>query len=141
MRRSLVLTALVPVLAIAAPAAGVTAPKSGAKYSGKTEQAHRIDLSVRGKSVEYVSFRFNCGRKAIGATGLQDIPLKRTSKGYRFEVDAHASMSFSDEQPDENAAVYVRGRFSGTARSVRGLVRVKSERCHDTGYISWRAKR
>jgi hypothetical protein len=141
MRRNVLLLVMAAVLVMSAPAAGITAPKSGAKYSGKTEQGHTIGLWIQRKSVEYISFRFNCGRKAIGATGLQSIPLKRTSKGYRFALDAHSSMSFSDDQPDENAAVSVRGRFSRTARTVEGLVRVKSERCHDTGFISWRAKR
>jgi hypothetical protein len=122
-------------------AAAVKAPKSGAKYTGQTAQGHPIELVIQRKSVYYISFRFACGRKAIAATGLQDIPLRRTSKGYRFAIDAHSSMSFSDDQPDENAAVSVKGRFSRTARTVEGSARVRSERCHDTGSISWRAKR
>ncbi len=135
--------ALVPVAAARAAgleAATVRAPKSG-KYAGVTGQDQKLTLYVSGKSVQIVAFKFACGRKAIGSTSVQAIPLKRTDEGYRFKTSANSIVSYSDEQPDENGPVYLRGRFSRSGKSVVGLLRVQTKRCHDTGYVDWHAKR
>ena len=132
------LLALVPGVA---SGAHVTAPKSGAKYSGRTDQDRRLDLVISGKSVQIVAFDFACGRKAIARTGLQEIQLKHSAKGYRFGIVANGIVSYSDDEPDENAEIAIRGRFSRTAKTVVGVLRVETPRCHHTGPIEWRAKR
>jgi len=123
------------------PAAGavqVTKPKSGT-YSGRTDEGRKLTLVISGGDVSYVAFRFDCGQGA-GATSLQSIRLVRSPAGYRFRLDAHASVTYSYNRPDENAAVLVEGRFSRTARSATGRLRVRTPRC-DSGYVAWRAKR
>jgi hypothetical protein len=135
--------AAIPAAAGAAQlqSATVKAPKSGAKYTGQT--AHKLDLtlSISGKSVQIVAFQFACGRKTTASTSLQAIPLKRTDDGYRFKISTNGIVSYADQQPDENAAIAVRGLFSRSAKTVSGLLRVKTPRCHDTGYVKWSAKR
>ena len=124
----------------AASAARVKAPRSGAEYSGETRQELPITLFISGRSVEYVSFRFDCGPGATGGIGLQGIKLRKTRRGYRFASKAFGAMSVSDDDSyGENARLSVSGRFSRTARSVKGSFRVRSERCGDTGTIRWRA--
>ena len=121
-------------------ASAVKRPKS-AKYAGVTGQGHEVTLYVLGRSVQYVSFRFTCDASASGGIGVQDIKLRRTPKGYRFGVWAHGSVSYSDDQSEENGVVSVSGRFSRTGRSVKGRARVKTTRCGDSGPITWRARR
>ena len=121
-------------------AAAVHAPRSGAKYGGITEENKRISLRISGRSVEIVAFRFACVETASGATSLQSLRLKRTRAGYRFKISTHGIVSYSDEAPDENAAMSIRGEFSRSAKTVSGRLRVDAPRC-DTGYVRWRATR
>ena len=136
-------TLIVLALALALPAAAgsatsVRAPKSGSEYrSGPPFDAV---MRIAGRSVEILALSFPCG-EVTGRTSLNDFRLKRTSKGYRFNADANGIVSYSDEGPDENAAVHVSGRFALDARTVRGHVRVTSKRCGATGDLKWRAAR
>jgi hypothetical protein len=138
MTRALLLLALALALVPAAVAAtSVTAPESGSSYeSGKP---YDLILQVRGRSVEIVSFSFPCKGEVTGRTSLNDFRLKRTKKGYRFNADASGIVTYSDEQGDENASTHISGRFSRTAGSLRGHLRVRSKRCGNTGNLSWRA--
>jgi hypothetical protein len=141
--RSLAATAIAALVVLGAAAAvhaDATPSKPGAKYTGKTAQGTKLTLMVSGKKVDIVAFEFNCGRKTVGATSLQDLPLKRTDAGYTFNVSANGIVSYRDEQPDENAEVAIRGRFSRSAKTVAGVLRVASPRCHHTGPVDWRAK-
>jgi hypothetical protein len=136
-------TAIALALAVAAPAlAGaattVTAPKSGSVYRGGAPSY--AELRVVGRSVEIVTFNFVCG-DVLGRTSLNDFRLKRTSRGYRFNADANALVTYSDEQGDENARVHISGRFTLKAHKVRGHLRVRSQRCGDIGNVDWRATR
>lgn len=124
----------------AAGAARVTAPKSGAKYSGSTAESRKLTLHISGRSIEVVAFRFDCNKRSFANTSLQAIALARTSKGYRFKINAHALVSYGDQRADQNAPVFVEGRFSRSARTVRGRFRVRAPGC-DTGYVTWRARR
>lgn len=139
----LALVASIPVGAGAASIekASPTAPKSGTTYSGSTEEDERITLRIARRSIEIAAWRFRCGNKAIGITSLQALPLRYSETGYRFKLSTSGIVSYSDEQPDENAVIAFRGRFSRSAKTVTGLFRVKTKRCHDTGYVEWRAKR
>jgi hypothetical protein len=118
-------------------AAKVKAPMSGRTYSGRPGG---IQLSISGKSIQIVAFRFRC-HDTTAATSLTGIPLKKTSRGYRFAIKAHGIVSYADGKPDENGAVDINGRFSRTARSAGGALRVKTPRCGDTRRVDWRAHR
>jgi hypothetical protein len=136
------LIAIAVVLAIpaAAPAQAQTvkAPKSGSEY--RSGSPSNVIIRISGRSIEFMAISFPC-RDVFGRTTINDFRLKRTTKGYRFNADATGLVGYSDEGPDENAEVHVSGRFSRDARTVRGHVRVKSERCGDTGNLKWSAKR
>jgi hypothetical protein len=147
-RLGLVVAAAAAMLALAlqaglpgAAGAGPTInqPRSG-KYSGLARAHRKLTLWVSGRSVQLVAFQFKCGT-AMGATSLNDIRLRRTPTGYRFGIRAHGSITFSDNQTDENGAVDIAGRFSLNAKAVRGTLRVRSPRCHDTGSVHWSARR
>jgi hypothetical protein len=128
--------ALVPIAGAATQK--VKAPKSG-QYNG-TARGKDLTLIVSGKSIEIVAFSFACDGTA-GRTSLDSIALKKTKKGYAFGIRAHGSITFSDNQPDENGAVDISGRFARDGKRASGVYRVRSPRCHDTGNIKWSAKR
>jgi hypothetical protein len=142
MIRKLACGAAVAVLALvpAAEAAKqkVKAPKSG-QYNGHP-RGKDLMLFVSGKSIQLASFSFKC-KGTSGRTNLDDIRLKKTSKGYRFALDAHGSISFADGQPDENGKVSISGRFTRSGKKPTGVFRVRSPRCGDTGNIKWSATR
>jgi hypothetical protein len=117
-------------------ASTVKAPKSGT-YTG---YPGRMTLYVSGKSLSLVAFSFKCG-EAKGRTSLNSIKLKKTRKGYAFSTKTHGNVTYSDDQPDENAAVNLSGRFSKTGKSSAGVFRVKTPRCGSTGDVKWRAFR
>jgi hypothetical protein len=121
--------------------ASPTAPKSGAGYSGKTEEGQRVTLRISGRSIEIAAWRFRCGDEVLGITSLEAILLRHSENGYRFKLTTNGIVSYSDEAPDENARIAFRGQFTRSARGVSGLFRVKTRRCGDTGYVEWRAKR
>ncbi|HEX8645983.1 MAG TPA: hypothetical protein VF715_03720 [Thermoleophilaceae bacterium] len=139
MARLLVLLALALAVAVPAAAGGATrspkAPKSGWSYAG---QPGDVTLRISGRSVEIAAFSFPCG-EVYGRTSVNDFRLKRTSKGYRFNADAHAIVTYTDET-DANAEVHISGRFALDAKTVRGHIRAKSARC-DTGDLKWRGTR
>ena len=136
----LIAIAVLLALPVGATAATSTikAPKSGSTYKGKAP--YKVTMQISGRSVEIVTFNFPCG-EVTGRTSLNDFALKRTSKGYRFNADAHGLVTYSDELGDENATVHISGRFARDAKSVRGHLRVKSQRCGDTTDLTWRAAR
>jgi hypothetical protein len=138
--------ALVPVAALPATAAAkhkhhVKTPKSG-KYSGFAGAGRPLTLYISGKTVQLVSFRFACG-SAHGTTNLNDIPLKKTKKGYKFSISAHGLVTYSDSNthPDENGAIFIKGRFTRSGKNPKGVLRVKTPRCGSTGDVQWSAKR
>jgi hypothetical protein len=144
MRRTALLAAAAVAAALPAGADAVaspTLPKPGSTYSGVTEDDERITLRMSRKSIEIVGWRFRCGDDVSGITSLQSIPLRHSEDGYRFKLTTFGIVSYSDEQPDENARIAFRGRFSRSAKTVAGLFRAKTPRCGDTGYVEWRAKR
>jgi len=110
----------------------VKAPKDGGQYDGN----HNLVIYISGKSISAVFFDFRCDG-TIGRTGLNDIKLEKTKKGYRFGIKAHGSITFRDGTPDENGAVDVSGRFGRRAKTVSGHFRVNSPHCGDTGAISF----
>jgi hypothetical protein len=127
-------------LAAGANAAGepaVRAPRSGSQYHGV---AHHVTLRIAGRSIEIIAFSFPC-RATSGRISLNDIRLRRSSRGYRFYTITHGLVTYSDGKPDENAEVHIRGLFTRDARLVRGRFRVTSPRCGDTGRLRWRATR
>ena len=127
----------VPVGALAAKNT-VKAPKSGT-YTGPTAQKRHVTVYISGKTVMLVGFDFKC-QGTDGQTSLNDIKLKKTSKGYKFALKAHGSITFKDEQPDENGRVDVAGRFTRSGKRAAGYFRVRSNRCH-TGAVEWTAQR
>jgi hypothetical protein len=125
-------------LAADAAKSTVKAPKSGT-YDGGSEQRKPITLYINGKSIDLVAFSFKCNGTG-GRTSLNSIKLVKSSKGYKFSLKAHASITFADEQPDENGKIDIAGIFTRSGKKVVGTFHVKSSRCH-TGTVDWRAKR
>jgi len=126
-------------LALTAPglaAGSVKAPKSGT-YTG---YPGGMTLYVSGKSLSLAAFSFKCGQ-VHGRTSLNDIRLKKTKNGYTFSVKTHGNVTYTDDHPDENAAVRMSGRFSKTGKSSAGTFRVRTPRCGSTGDVKWRAFR
>jgi hypothetical protein len=142
-RRRVALVCAIALL-VAAPLAdgakkpSVKRPKSGT-WSGTTQQKKDITLYVSRNSVDLAAFTFRC-QGADGRTSMNAMKLVKTTKGYKFSLKAHGSISFSDGQPDENGRVEIGGRFSVNGKTARGTFRVRSSRCH-TGVRTWNAKR
>jgi hypothetical protein len=129
--------ALVPLTAEGAKS-NVHAPKSGT-YDGGTEQRKPITLYISGKSIDLAAFSFKCSGTG-GRTSLNGIKLVKGTNGYKFSLKANGSISFADEQPDENGKVEIAGRFTRSGKKAVGTFRVRSSRCH-TGTIDWRVRR
>jgi hypothetical protein len=136
MRRACFWTALaVGALAPAAPAQTVSAPRSGSVYQGSPG---KVQLAVSGRSLGLAAFSFTCS-STRGRTSLNSIALQRTSRGYRFEFRGRGGITFADGRADENGSIRFAGRFSRTARSVRGTSRVTSRHCR-AGEVEWTAR-
>jgi hypothetical protein len=132
----------VALLVLAAPVyAAAVAPKSGATYKGETSQGEKVTLVISGKSVQILAFDFQCGKKSRASTSVQDLKITLTDGRYRFDTSTNGIVSYADEQPDENGKIDARGRFSKSAKTVSGLLRVQTKRCHSTGYIKFSASR
>lgn len=135
---AIALVLAVALTASAGAATTVRAPKSGSEY--RSGSPSDVVMRIAGRSVEIVAISFPCG-DVTGRTSLNDFRLKRTTKGYRFNADAHGLVGYSDEASDQNADVHISGRFALDAKTVRGHIRVRSKRCGDTGDLKWRAAR
>jgi hypothetical protein len=114
-------------------------PPSGSSYHGTTGGTRKVDLMLSGRSIELMAFDFKC-RSVTGRTSLNGIKLRKTTRGWRFSTRTHGSVSYSDDKPDQNARIDVSGRFSRTAKSIRGRLRVKTPRCGDTRAFDWSAR-
>jgi hypothetical protein len=125
--------------ASAAGGATVQVPRSGI-YSGHTEADTDIEISISGKSVEYVAFAFEC-KKVIGRASLQDFQLRESRRGYKLSLDAHSGVTYEDDElPPDNAAVSVDGRFTRGAKRASGTLEVAASQC-ETGPIAWHVHR
>jgi hypothetical protein len=135
-----VITCALGLAPLAAEAAktNVHAPKSGT-YDGGTEQHKPITLYISGKSIDLAAFSFKCTGTG-GRTSLNDIRLVKAKNGYKFSLKAHGSITFSDEQPDENGKVDIAGRFTKSGKKATGTFRVRSSRCQ-TGSVDWSVRR
>jgi hypothetical protein len=116
----------------------VKLPKSG-QYNGHP-RGKDLTLYVNGNSIDLAAFSFKCADTS-GRMSLNEIRLKKTSKGYKFGENAHGSITFADDKPDENGKVSFSGRFTPSGKKAAGIFRVQSPRCHDTGKIKWAARR
>ena len=117
---------------------GVKAPKN-TTYAGHTDRGGKLSVTVSGKSIQVLAIQFKC-HDTVGHTSLQDVPLKKTSRGYKFGVDSFGIVSYDDGYPDENARVEVYGRFARGARSAKGKLKVRAPRC-GTGLLGFFIKR
>ena len=137
-------TAVAAVALVLAPLAAeaakstVKAPKSGT-YDGGTAEHKPITLYISGKSIDLAAFSFKCTGTG-GRTSLNGIKLVKAKNGYKFSLKANGSISFSDEQPDENGKVEIAGRFTKSGKKATGTFRIRSSRCH-TGTVDWRVRR
>jgi hypothetical protein len=106
------------------------------RYTSRT-----VELRVSSRSIDLAAFTFKC-RATTGRISLNALRLKKTRRGWRLPATRiFGSATYADDHPDENARVDVSGRFSSTARSARGTLRVKSPHCGDTGARDWSARR
>jgi hypothetical protein len=128
---------VVPAAAGAAKTA-VHAPKAGT-YDGGTGQHKPITLYISHRSIDLAAFSFKC-KGTEGRSGLNAIKLVKAKNGYKFSLKAHGSISFKDEQPDENGKIDIAGRFTKSGVKATGTLRVRSSRCQ-TGTLDWRVRR
>ena len=116
------------------PPPPVKAPPSGSQYDGTSP---KITFYMGDKSIELVAFRFPC-RQVKGNTSMQGIKLTKTDRGYKFTIDSHGIVTYSDSEthPDQNGAITLVGRFGRRAKTVAGHFRVKTPRC-DSGRVDF----
>jgi len=117
-------------------AAAVKPPPDGATYRGSPGN---VELLVSGRSIALAAFSARCGATR-GRTNVNDIRLRRTRGAYRFRLRVAVSITFEDGSADENGVAFFRGRFSSTARSVRGVFWLRSSRCAKRE-VTWIARR
>jgi hypothetical protein len=117
-------------------AAAVKRPPDGATYRGSPGN---VELLTSGRSITLAAFSFRCG-ETRGRTNVNGIRLHRTREGYRFRLRAAVSITFEDGTPDQNGEALFRGRFSRTARSVRGVFWARSPLC-TRREVAWTARR
>jgi hypothetical protein len=114
----------------------VVAPKG--KYSGATQQQGNLILNISKdrKYVKVIFFQFACDDQANGATGLKNLKLKKTKSGYKFGGAANSTAVYDDET-DESGPVVVAGQFTKNGKTAKGVFRVKTDRCGDSGLVKW----
>jgi hypothetical protein len=130
--------------ALAAPAGAATAVKRpSGKYTGVTSQNGSAILKVSKdrKYVKLVGFQFYCDEKTVGFTGLKNLRLKKTSKGYKFSASGITSSAAYSDDTSEDGTVAVSGRFKRDAKSVFASFRVQTPRCGDTGRVPFFAEK
>jgi hypothetical protein len=115
----------------------VKAPKKSARYQGLAGD-HRLilEISGNGRQVKLVFFEITCG-EGTAATGLQNIALRKSRSGYGFGAGSRSTLVFEDDSYEEDVVVAVVGEFARNGKRISGLLRVKSERCGDTGNVKW----
>ena len=122
--------------AVDAATGAVKTPKSGKLKATTAVGKHPITLYISGKSIQLIAIEFRC-KETLGRTSISDIKLTKTKKGYKFSIDAHGIVSYTDEGTDENGAIGIAGRFSKDGKKVTGLMHVKTPRCGGTGNLKW----
>jgi hypothetical protein len=135
--------ALLTVVPIAdAAKSKVKVPKSG-QYHGGDSAGRPIDLYTSRKIIQLVAFDFRCRNvKGVrGRTSLNYIQMRKTKNGYRFGLNTHGNVTYSDDHPDENGSFSIAGRFTAAGNRVVGTYRAKTPRCGSTGTVKWRARR
>jgi hypothetical protein len=138
MRAALVLS----VVLLLVPASGAGAARFKAPSGEYKGSPGEVLLSTSRNSIAIAAFSFRCD-STRGRTGVNEVPVKRTRKGYRFSIRTHGSVSFEDGRPDNNVAIDLRGRFSRTAKTVRGTFRVRGGPCRtgDVAFVATRSRR
>lgn len=119
-----------------ATASAVRLKRPRGTYTGPNDSPM---LLVSGRSIDLAAFAFQCG-KVTGRTNLNSIAIRKRRGRYRFAIRAHGSVTYSDDHPDENAAVRFSGHFTPRATRAFGSFRVKTPRCGGTGAVDWSAR-
>jgi hypothetical protein len=131
---------LATVLALALPAgAGAKVKAPNGDYSGPRE----LVMQVSDKKIDIIAFNFPCRKhpKLHGRTSLNEIPLRKTSKGYKFSIKLFGIVSYSDGKADENGFTSIWGQFGRKGKSVHGRFQTSTRRCGPTGKLKWKAER
>jgi hypothetical protein len=99
-------------------------------------------ILISDKEIALLSVKFPCrDHDTKGTTSLNDIPLRKTKRGYKFSIEAHGNATYDDGHPDQNVAIGISGQFTRDAKRVSGRYVVHSAYCGSTGKLDWRAKR
>jgi hypothetical protein len=135
--------AVVLAVLLAVPAVGLAAKVKAPNdlYKGKTAEKQPVSLQASRSSISIFALTFVCRGTVTGNTSAQEIKLRKTKRGYAFAIKTYGIVTYSDERGDDNAAITLAGRFSTTAKSVRGTFRVKTTRCGSSGSVKWHARR
>ncbi|HWT92303.1 MAG TPA: hypothetical protein VN238_04855 [Solirubrobacteraceae bacterium] len=118
-----------------AAAAEVRKPRAGTTYTGSPG---KVELTVGTSGLDLVAFSVRCGTTTARAA-LNGVALKRTRRGYALAFRGRAGFTYADDEDGANGSVTLTGRFSTTAKSARGTVRVRVARC-GTRTLRWTAR-
>ena len=117
----------------------VRTPKSG-QYGGSTAQGRALTLYLSTEYIQLADIQFACGT-ATGRTSVSGIEMKRTRRGYSFSIRANGIVTYSDDRPDENAAVAISGRFAPGGRRAAGRLSASTPSCGRSGRVRWAVQR
>jgi hypothetical protein len=130
------------VAAVAAPTAAGAAQHRVKAPDGEYGGPHKLFMSVSAKTIDVLALNFPCGPgKGKGRMSLDDIALRKTSRGYKFSIKAHGIVGYSDGHPEENGVMSISGQFTRRAKSASGRYQAWSRRCGASGKLDWRAER
>src|SRR4051794_33752979 len=120
--------ALAAVVALAVPTAAgakVKAPKGD--YAGPRD----LVMQISDKTINILAFNFPCKRHhgKKGRTSLNDIPLRKSSEGYKFSIKLRGIVTYSDDHVDENGTFAISGQFGRKGKSADGRFMASSRRC------------
>jgi hypothetical protein len=137
---------LVVLVGVAAPAtAGHKKPSSarpvaGGYYVGKTAKHKRAtaDVSPDRRLVSAAQFTLTCNGKTVKAA-MQNMAIKKSKGKFRFSGSGQQALLFTPSSISELGQVSVTGRFV-RHHKIKGIFRVQSPTCGDTGKIGYRLK-
>jgi hypothetical protein len=119
----------------AGAAAEVRKPRAGTTFTGSPG---RVELAVGASGLDLVAFSVRCG-KTTARTALNGVALTRTRRGYELAFRGRAGFTYADDDGGADGSVTLAGRFSTTARSASGTIRVRLARC-GTRQVRWTAR-
>jgi hypothetical protein len=134
---------LVLAFAVAASAGAGAATAKVKAPDGSYTGPRKLVMEISGKTIDIMAFNFPCPKKPKlhGRTSLNDIPLRKTSEGYKFSIKLRGIVTYSDQRHDENGFTSISGQFGRKGKSAHGRFMEATGRCGRTDKLKWSAER